>query len=70
MDGIHDLGGVQGFGPVETESDEPVFHTDWERRAARLTMAAMFSGHLSGRFRHAIERMDPAWYLDSPYYEH
>ncbi len=33
-------------------------------------MAAMLAGHLNGRFRHAIERMDPAWYLDSPYYEH
>jgi len=64
------MGGLQGFGPVEVEADEPVFHADWERRAARLTLAAMLSGHMSGRFRHAIERMDPAWYLSSPYYEH
>ncbi|HXQ18649.1 MAG TPA: nitrile hydratase subunit beta [Acidimicrobiales bacterium] len=70
MDGIHDLGGVQGFGAVEVERDEPTFHADWERRAFRLTMAAMMGGLLAGRFRHAIERMDPAWYLSSPYYEH
>lgn len=70
MDGIHDLGGVQGFGPVEVEDDEPVFHNDWERGAYRLSVAAMLAGHLNGRFRHAIERMDPTWYLASPYYEH
>jgi nitrile hydratase len=70
MDGVHDLGGMQGFGPVEVEPDEPVFHADWERRAFRLTIAAMAAGHLRGRFRHAIERMEPAWYLASPYYEH
>ena len=67
---MHDLGGMQGFGPVEVEADEPVFHAEWERRAFRLTIAAMLAGHLNGRFRHAIERMDPAWYLASPYYEH
>jgi nitrile hydratase len=70
VDGVHDLGGMQGFGPVEVETDEPVFQADWERRAYRLTMAAMLAGHLNGRFRHAIERMDPEWYLASPYYEH
>jgi nitrile hydratase subunit beta len=70
VDGIHDMGGMAGFGPVTIEPDEPVFHDDWERRACRVTMAAMLSGHLNGRFRHAIERMDPAWYLDSGYYEH
>jgi nitrile hydratase beta subunit len=70
MDGVHDLGGAQGFGPVQVEADEPVFHADWERRAFRVTIAAMMAGHLSGRFRHSIERMDPTWYLASPYYEH
>jgi nitrile hydratase len=70
MDGVHDLGGVQGFGPVDVEEDEPVFHADWERRAFRMTIASMMAGHLDGRFRHAIERMDPSWYLASPYYEH
>jgi nitrile hydratase len=70
VDGVHDLGGAQGFGPVEVEADEPVFHADWERRAFRLTAGVMMHGHLSGRFRHAIERMDPSWYLASSYYEH
>ena len=70
MDGVHDLGGIQGFGPVVVERDEPVFHADWERRAFGLTAGCMLSGHLAGRFRHAIERMEPAWYLVSGYYEH
>jgi nitrile hydratase beta subunit len=70
VDGIHDLGGVQGFGPVEVEPNEPVFHANWERRAFRLTIGVMMAGHLNGRFRHAIERMDPSWYLASSYYEH
>jgi len=70
VDGVHDMGGVQGWGPVEIEADELVFHSDWERRAFRVTIGAMAAGHLSGRFRHAIERMDPAWYLTSSYYEH
>ena len=63
------MGGLQGFGPVEVEADEPIFHADWERRAARVTIAATMAGHLAGRFRHAIERMDPTWYLVAPYYE-
>jgi nitrile hydratase len=70
VDGPHDLGGCQGFGPVSVEADEPVFHEEWERRAFRLSMAMMMAGHLRGRFRHAIERMDPVWYLESSYYEH
>jgi nitrile hydratase beta subunit len=71
MDGIHDLGGMHGFGPVAIEPDEPFFHEPWERRAAGLVFATFMSGRLTGgRYRHAVERMDPAWYLASPYYEH
>src|SRR5438309_5340836 len=43
MDGIHDLGGVEGFGPVEARPDEPVFAEDWERRAFRVNMAVMLA---------------------------
>lgn len=69
MDGLHDLGGVQGFGRVAVEPDEPPFHDDIERRTFRLTIAAMLSGHLAGRHRHAVERIDPVSYLASSYYE-
>lgn len=71
MDGIHDLGGVDGFGAVEIEADEPVFHAGWERDAFRMNLAVGMTGLMNGgRFRHAIERMDPAHYLASSYYEH
>jgi nitrile hydratase subunit beta len=71
MDGIHDLGGLDGFGAVEIEVDEPVFHEAWERRTFRISVAAgsglRYSG---GAFRHSIERMGPGHYLTSSYYEH
>ena len=71
MDGVHDLGGREGFGPVVAEPDEPVFHADWERRAWGLTMSTFVAGLSNGgQFRHAIERMDGVHYLSSPYYEH
>ena len=71
MDGIHDLGGMQGFGPVEVEADEPVFHEPWEGRSFPLTGATIGAAGLNTPiFRHSIERMDPAHYLTSSYYEH
>lgn len=71
MDGIHDLGGMAGFGRVAVEPAEPVFHFAWERRALGVTMAAFAAGfNNGGQFRHSIERMDPLHYLGSRYYEH
>src|SRR4051794_38803988 len=71
VDGIHDLGGMDGFGPVDVEPDEPVFHERWERQACGVTFATFAMGVSNGgQFRHSIERMDPAHYLASSYYEH
>jgi nitrile hydratase beta subunit len=71
VDGVRDLGGLDGFGPVEHSPAEPFFADDWERRAFRLTMGTVGGvGANGGMFRHAIERMDPAHYLGSSYYEH
>jgi nitrile hydratase len=39
MNGIHDMGGMQGFGPVAPERNEPVFHADWEARVLALNRA-------------------------------
>jgi len=44
MNGVHDMGGMHGMGPIEREEHEPVFHHEWERRAFALTMAAGFLG--------------------------
>ena len=72
MDGIHDLGGHQGFGAVVVEQNEPPFHAPWEALARSLMYLVMTKvpNPSSGAFRHAIERMDPAHYLNSSYYEH
>lgn len=70
MEGIHDLGGVEGFGPVEPEADEPAFHERWEARVFAVNAAARNArawGNLD-RFRHAIERIDPVAYLTHSYY--
>lgn len=72
MQGIHDLGGLEGMGPVEVEPDEPVFHHDWERQALRLVFGASAASlnRSTAQFRHSIERMDAVHYLTSRYYEH
>jgi nitrile hydratase subunit beta len=70
MNGIHDMGGMHGFGRVEREKDEPVFHAVWEARVLGLSRACS-ARHLFNidESRHAIERMAPADYLASSYYE-
>ena len=70
MDGVHDLGGMQGFGPVEREENEPVFHADWEAAVLAMMRAAGSRGLFNiDEFRHGIERMAPAHYLRATYYE-
>lgn len=70
MNGIHDLGGMHGFGPIRPEPDEPVFHHDWEARALALTLAMAAHGRWNiDASRHARERIPPADYLRYSYYE-
>src|SRR5215475_3832202 len=70
MDGIHDLGGMQGFGPVEREEDEPSFHAAWEATVLAMMRAGGTRGVYNiDEFRHGIERMNPAYYLRATYYE-
>ena len=70
MNGPHDLGGAHGFGPVIAEDNEPVFHADWEKTAFALVLALGYTGvwHIDDS-RHGRERMPPADYLASSYYE-
>jgi nitrile hydratase beta subunit len=64
------MGGMDGFGPIEREADEPVFHAEWERRMFALAFAIPFIMPMSDdHFRQEIERIDPATYLKSRYYE-
>ena len=69
MDGIHDMGGMDGFGRVEPEAAEPVFHENWEGRVLAMNRAIGASGVWNideGRF--GIERLEPQIYLASSYY--
>jgi nitrile hydratase subunit beta len=70
MDGIHDLGGRQGFGPVRHAADAPAFHAAWEKRVNALYGLAVRLGIFNmDEYRHAIERMEPRHYLSAGYYE-
>src|SRR5215813_8233769 len=70
MDGVDDLGGMQGFGPVERERDEPVFHAAWEAGVLAMQRAGRGRGCFNiDEFRHGIERMNPGHYLRATYYE-
>src|SRR5208282_3670148 len=70
MNGIHDMGGMEGFGPVAPEANEPVFHAEWEARVYGLMSGFFALGKINvDEFRHAIERIPPARYLASSYYE-
>ena len=70
MDGIHDLGGKQGFGPVRHSPEARVFHADWEKRVNALYSLAVRQGVFNmDEYRHAIERMEPRHYLGAGYYE-
>jgi nitrile hydratase len=70
MNGVHDMGGQHGMGPVRYEKDEPVFHAPWEARVYALTraMRAWRKWNLDTD-RFGLERLPPADYLRMSYYE-
>ncbi len=71
MNGVHDLGGMQGMGPIAPEPNEPVFHAPWERTVFGLFITTFAGGNFNvDEFRHGIEKMGAADYLESPYYAH
>ncbi len=70
MDGMHDMGGRQGFGVVRYTLNAPAFHADWEVRANSLYAFAVRRGIFNmDEYRHGIERMEPRHYLAAGYYE-
>lgn len=68
MDGVHDMGGMHGYGRIPIEHDEPIYHEPWEGRAAAITRALMRNTTVD-HFRYTIEQMSPHEYLASRYYE-
>jgi len=70
MDGAHDLGGMHGFGPID-RSQQQNFVGEWEEKVFGLTLACGMQGKWNlDQSRFARERMNPAHYLGSSYYEH
>jgi nitrile hydratase len=70
MNGVHDMGGMHGFGPVLPESDEPPFHAAWEGRCLALNRAMSFTKVWNiDKSRAAIEALPPHLYLGMTYYE-
>jgi nitrile hydratase len=70
MDGIHDMGGMDGFGKIEVEENEPPFHEKWEGRVMAMQRAMIFAGAWAiDHLRYAQERIPPHIYLDASYYQ-
>jgi nitrile hydratase subunit beta len=70
MNGVHDMGGQHGMGPVQYEQNEPVFHEAWEGRVYAMTraMGAWRKWSLDTS-RHSLEVLPPIDYLRMSYYE-
>jgi nitrile hydratase subunit beta len=70
MDGVHDMGGMHGFGPVVVGGGDEVFHEDWEPRVFALYQLSNVRDLVGGPGGRAVrESMDPAHYLEASYYE-
>ena len=71
MNGVHDMGGMHGMGPIEPEPDEPPFHEPWEGRvwALQRQIGRWGRGRNWGSFRFALESIPAADYLRMSYYE-
>lgn len=70
MNGVHDMGGMDGFGKVEAEINEPVFHTEWESRVLAMVRAMSAAGAFNiDASRFYRETLPPDVYLSSSYYK-
>ena len=70
MNGVHDMGGMHGMGPIVHEKNEPVFHAPWEGRVFAMNRALSAFGKWNlDAWRHHIEVLFPADYLRMSYYE-
>lgn len=68
MNGVHDMGGMHGFGPIPDDGAQ--FHADWERTAYAVNQLLRLQGQYNiHEYRHAVERMPPAEYLGASYFE-
>lgn len=71
MNGIHDVGAADGFGPITVEVDEPVWHAEWEKAAFSFFPQTAAAGYFNlDEFRASMERINPVEYMITPYYAH
>ena len=69
MNGVHDMGGMDGFGKVEAEPNEPMFHEGWEARVMAMVRAMGAAGAFNiDTSRYFREALPPHVYLASSYY--
>ncbi len=69
MDGMHDLGGKEGFGPIAVTHEDPAFQADWEGRMYALSQTVGSSDMSIDWFRFLAELLPPEAYLSIPYFE-
>jgi nitrile hydratase len=69
MNGIHDMGGMQGMGPLQHEKNEPVYHAEWEKRIDAMDQSMRLTGKIGGSRRGIEENILAADYLRMSYYE-
>jgi nitrile hydratase len=70
MNGVHDMGGMHGFGKVEPDADERPFHAVWEARVLAMQRAIRAARAWNiDMSRDAIERQPARRYLAASYYE-
>jgi nitrile hydratase beta subunit len=69
MDGVHDLGGKQGFGPIDVNEVEVPFHADWEGRMWAINQCSRSPHWTLDWWRHVRELIDPVDYLARPYFD-
>jgi nitrile hydratase len=70
MNGVHDMGGMQGYGPVIVEENEPLFHHAWESRALAIVLAMGAAGKWNIDWSRSVrESIPPALYLSVSYYQ-
>jgi len=68
MNGVHDMGGLECFGPVVPEPDE-LFHDEWEKQVLATTLAVGATGTWNlDESRFSREALPPDQYLSIGYY--
>jgi nitrile hydratase beta subunit len=70
MDGVHDMGGMHGFGSAVCDGGDAAYHERWEPRVFAIQMLVGLEGLGAGPGGRPVrEEMEPARYLAASYYE-